>query len=233
MKLDRPERIDALAAEYVAGTLRGGARRRFEALRASHPQVEAAVQRWEQRLLPLAEAVPPQEPPLRVWRGIEQRLWPQPGVGAPDRRLSFWRGASALLGAVVLSLAVLLARVPAPVPPVIVVLQGTGAAADFTGGFVAGIGGDGRSLVARPLQPVALPADRVLELWAVPPEGGGPPRSLGLLRGDGPTVLARERLPRELLKGGAAALAVSVEPPGGSPTGTPTGPVVYAGALRL
>jgi anti-sigma-K factor RskA len=67
----------------------------------------------------------------------------------------------------------------------------------------------------------------------VPPDGGGPPRSLGLLRGDGSTVLPRDRLPRELLKGGAAALAVSVEPAGGSPTGTPTGPVVYAGALRL
>jgi anti-sigma-K factor RskA len=233
MNLDRPERIEALAAEYVAGTLRGGARRRFEALRRSHAQVDAAVQRWEQRLLPLADAVPPQEPPLRVWRGIEQRLWPPPGDAAPDRRLRFWRGASALLGAVVLSLAVLLAQAPAPAPPVIVVLQGTGAAADFGGGFVAGIGGDGRSLVARPLQPVALPADRVLELWAVPPEGGGPPRSLGLLRADGPTVLSRDRLPPTLLRGGAAALAVSVEPPGGSPTGTPTGPVVYAGALRL
>jgi anti-sigma-K factor RskA len=46
-------------------------------------------------------------------------------------------------------------------------------------------------------------------------------------------VLQRERLPATLLKGGTAALAVSVEPPGGSPTGAPTGPVVYAGKLQI
>jgi anti-sigma-K factor RskA len=232
MDLRRPERAEALAAEYVAGTLRGGARRRFEALRGRQPELDEAVRRWEQRLLPLADAVPPQEPPLRVWRGIERRLWPaapQPVTGS--RWLRAWQAAAGVLGVAVLALAVLLAQAPAP--PVIVVLQGTGAAADFSGGFVAGIGGDGRSLVARPLQPVALPTDRVLELWAVPPEGSGPPRSLGLLRADGPTVLSPDRLPPALLRGGAAALAVSVEPPGGSPTGTPTGPVVYAGALRL
>ena len=231
MDILRGDRLDALAGEYVAGTLRGGARRRFEALRLKHAPIDAAVQRWEQRLTPLALALPPVEPPLRVWRAIERQLWPQPAAAAGSRLLVFWRAAAGLLGVVVLGLAVLLAQAPAP--PVIVVLQGTGAAAEFGGGFVAGIDGDGRSLVARPLQPVALPADRVLELWAVPPDGGGPPRSLGLLRGDGTTVLPRGRLPATLLRGGAAALAVSVEPPGGSPTGVPTGPVVYAGPLRL
>jgi anti-sigma-K factor RskA len=65
----------------------------------------------------------------------------------------------------------------------------------------------------------------------VPPQGA--PRSLGLIKADGATVLQRDRIPATLLKGGTAALAVSVEPPGGSPTGTPTGPVVYAGRLQL
>jgi anti-sigma-K factor RskA len=59
------------------------------------------------------------------------------------------------------------------------------------------------------------------------------PRSLGLISAQGVTVLSRERLPKTLLEGGTDALAVSVEPPGGSPTGVPTGPVVYAGKLRL
>ena len=49
----------------------------------------------------------------------------------------------------------------------------------------------------------------------------------------GLTVLDRRRLPAGLLGGGTAALAVSVEPPGGSPTGVPTGPVVFAGKLQL
>jgi anti-sigma-K factor RskA len=96
---------------------------------------------------------------------------------------------------------------------------------------VASVNADGGALVTRPVQPVALQADRVLELWSVPPQGA--PRSLGLISAQGVTVLPRERLPRTLLEGGTEALAVSVEPPGGSPTGTPTGPVVYAGKLRL
>jgi anti-sigma-K factor RskA len=78
---------------------------------------------------------------------------------------------------------------------------------------------------------VALTADRVLELWSVPPQGA--PRSLGLISASGTTVLSRAKLPATLLKGGTAALAVSVEPPGGSPTGAPTGPVVFAGKLQI
>jgi anti-sigma-K factor RskA len=86
-------------------------------------------------------------------------------------------------------------------------------------------------LVTQPLTPVALTANRVLELWSVPPQGA--PRSLGLISASGTTVLPRDRLPAGLLKGGTAALAVSVEPPGGSPTGAPTGPVVFAGKLQI
>lgn len=236
MDYSSPALADALAAEYVAGTLRGPARRRFETLRPAHPALDAAVRRWQARLLPLTEVLAPVEPPPRVWQGIERRLWP--AVAAPPaatgwRSLALWRSLSALAGVAALSLALLLGQAPPSQPPVVVVLQGTGADAAYGGGFVAGVGADGRSLVARPLQPVALQPGRVLELWSVPPEGGGGPRSLGLLSADGVTVLGRDRLPPTLLDGGTALLAVSVEPPGGSPTGAPTGPVVYAGELRL
>jgi anti-sigma-K factor RskA len=47
-------------------------------------------------------------------------------------------------------------------------------------------------------------------------------------------VIARDRLPRQVLDAAnTSALAVSVEPPGGSPSGAPTGPVVFAGKLTL
>ena len=85
--------------------------------------------------------------------------------------------------------------------------------------------------MTRTLAPVSLGSDRVLELWSVPPQGN--PRSLGLIAANGVTVLRRDQLPATLVKGGTAALAVSVEPPGGSPTGVPTGPVVFAGKLQL
>ena len=113
----------------------------------------------------------------------------------------------------------------------VVVLESTGTTAVNPATIVASFSGDGRALVTRTLTPVALTADRVLELWSVPPQGN--PRSLGLISANGATVLKREHLSATLLKGGTAALAVSVEPPGGSPTGVPTGPVVFAGKLQL
>jgi anti-sigma-K factor RskA len=69
------------------------------------------------------------------------------------------------------------------------------------------------------------PPDRSLQLWYV--GANAPPRSLGLL-----TEADRLSLPAAL-RGATegATLAVSVEPKGGSPTGSPTGPVVYSGRL--
>ena len=233
MDYAKPRLADALAAEYVSGTLRGPARRRFESLLPSHPQLRQAVRGWEDRLIPLTTALPPVAPSPQVWARIEQRLWPQAAAAPAEpwwRRLAPWRALSGVATVATLALALLVASPPPAQPPVVVVLQGTGADSTASG-FVASVSGDGRSLVTRPLMQVALQADRVLELWSVPPEGA--PRSLGLIKADGVTVLDRSRLPATLLKGGTAALAVSVEPPGGSPTGAPTGPVVFAGKLQL
>ena len=234
MDYARPDLADALAAQYVAGTLRGRARRRFEALLPSHPALQAAVRQWQLRLMPLTGVLPPQAPPARVWQAIERRLWPA-AVVAPQpswwARLALWRGLSAMASVAVVTLAVLLASPPPALAPVVVVLASTGADAGTAGIIVASFSGDGRALVTRPLQPVNLQADRVFELWSVPPEGS--PRSLGLISSSGVTVLQRHKLPAAVLRGGTAALAVSIEPPGGSPTGAPTGPVVFAGKLQL
>ncbi len=240
MDYARPSLADALAAQYVAGTLRGRARARFEALLPSHPALQAAVRDWQLRLMPLTGVLPVQAPPPRVWQRIEQRLWPLAAVTPPApwwQRLGLWRALSGAALAGVVGLSVLLNNPPPAAPPVVVVLESTGAApapnVAAAGSIVASFSGDGRALVTRTLTPVGVTPDRVLELWSVPPEGQGNPRSLGLIQANGVTVLKRERLPATVLKGGTAALAVSVEPPGGSPTGVPTGPVVFAGKLQL
>jgi len=238
MDYARTDRADALAAEYVAGTLRGRARRRFEALLPAHPELREAVRRWQDRLLPMTGALPPQTPPASVWRGIEQRLWPQPAASpgaAPAswwQRVALWRALSGVSTVAALAFA-LLATLPGELPPpIVIVLQATGDAPQGGGTIVASFNADGRALVARPLAPVAIQSDRVLELWAVPPQGA--PRSLGLISSSGATVIARDRLPKNVLDARAtSALAVSVEPVGGSPTGVPTGPVVFAGRLTL
>lgn len=242
MDYAQPRLVDALAAQYVAGTLRGRARARFETLLPSHPALQAAVDEWQARLMPLTGVMTEQAPSPRVWQAIEQRLWPAatpestPAPTAPFwQRLGLWRALSGSALAAVVGLAVMLNNPPPAQPPVVVVLQGTGTDTIGSGGhIVASLSGDGSALVTQPLTPVALTADRVLELWSVPPESqGGAPVSLGLISASGATVLSRAKLPATLLKGGTAALAVSVEPPGGSPTGAPTGPVVFAGKLQI
>src|SRR5690349_24612825 len=91
---------DRLAAEYVLGTLRGAARRRFDALLPAHPTLRAAVAEWQERLAPLSQSVRAVEPPARVWQGVERRLF---GTDAAPRRwwqrVGAWRALSAATGA--------------------------------------------------------------------------------------------------------------------------------------
>ncbi len=229
MDYGRRELADALAAEYVIGTMRGGARRRFESLLPAHAVLREATLAWQDRLMPMTAVVDPVQPSGDVWRRISDRLDRRKSVasGAWDR-LAFWRGLTAFASVAAIGLAVLLATPHAVAPPVIVVLTATGAAASgaATAPIVASISGDGTTLATRSIVPVALRADRSLELWAVPAQGA--PRSLGLLPGGTGVVALRGKV-----LAGADTLAVTVEPAGGSPTGAPTGPIVYAGKFTL
>ena len=244
MDYSRPALADALAAEYVCGALRGGARRRFEALLPAHVALRGAVRAWQDRLMPLTAGIAPVEPSARVWKNIEARLYGAPAAaaaGAPVgaaaiigwwRQLAFWRGLSAFAGVAALALGVMLAS-PGPVqPPIIVVLAaaapapGAAAGSVLPASFVASISADGRAMVTRPLVNVSLQPDRSLELWSLPASGA--PRSLGLIASDKATVVQRGKV-----LDGTTALAVSLEPAGGSPTGAPTGPVLFVGKLAL
>ena len=64
--------------------------------------------------------------------------------------------------------------------------------------------------------------DKALELWAIPP--GQAPHSFGLVSPEGLTALRRAQG-----LAGVQQLAITLEPPGGSPTGAPTGPVIMSG----
>jgi anti-sigma-K factor RskA len=231
MDYSRPALADRLAAEYVAGTLRGAARKRFEALLPAHAGLRRAVIAWQDRLVPLSTSIAPQSPPARVWQRIEARL---NGTSSAPRasglwsQLAFWRGLTALGAVAALSLAVLLATPGPAQAPVVIVLNATGTSANgavVPASFVAGISGDGRAVVTRPLSNVALRPDRSLELWALPPSGA--PRSLGVISSEDATVVRKPQV-----FSGAAALAVTLEPRGGSPSGAPTGPVLFVGKLQ-
>ncbi|HEY1397030.1 anti-sigma factor [Roseateles sp.] len=249
MDYGHPERAERLAADYAVGTLRGGARRRFERLLPAHPALAAATAAWAERLQLLAGQVAPVEPPPSVWTTIQTRLFgategestsmstPPPtsaadaypsaaGRAALAGPLRFWRGLSAVALAASVVLAVMVARPVPEAAPIVVVLRSTPEGVELVKtGFVASVSADGRALVLKPLAPVVIDAAHALELWAVPKAGA--PRSLGLIAaGDVPTTVTRANLLAD-----TQAFAVSLEPSGGSRTGKPTGPIVSAGGI--
>jgi anti-sigma-K factor RskA len=230
MDYGRAQLADRLAAEYVLGTLRGPARRRFAALLPAHPALRAAVGDWQTRLAPLADAVAPVQPSAAVWPAIERRLFAD-GASAQAlpwwRRLGLWQGLATAATVAAIGLGVLLNQPPPVAPPIVIVLNANPDAQGVQPArFVASVTPDGRALVLRPVDAVALDATRALELWAVPPQGA--PRSLGVVRPDQPTTVLRTQLLDD-----TAAFAVSLEPAGGSPTGAPTGPILSLGRLQL
>jgi anti-sigma-K factor RskA len=95
--LRHPELVDRLAASYALGTLRGGARRRFEALARRSPQVRVAAQVWQERFMSMTELQQSEAPNPQVWKRIEnlvasERL-PLPVVDGPSARADFLRRA--------------------------------------------------------------------------------------------------------------------------------------------
>lgn len=222
---------ERLAAEYVLGTLRGGARRRLETWMRDDAALRRAVAEWQERLTPMAEFAAPAQPPARVWSAIQRRLGldaaaAQPSAGWFDS-IAFWRrlGIASTAAAAVM-MAVLLVRQPeiAPaVPGYVAVLANDQSQVNLL------VTGDTRTrqLTVRVITPQQIAADRSLELWALPKEG--PPRSLGLVAANGAVTLP---LPENVSPQSVPALAVSLEPQGGSPNkNAPTGPVLYKGSL--
>jgi anti-sigma-K factor RskA len=100
--LDHPELADRLAAAYGLGTLRGGARRRFEAQARKSPALRAAALTWQERFASITELQPDEAPSPNVWRRIEIELAQQRSLAAAAqppghdwrRALRLWRGAA-------------------------------------------------------------------------------------------------------------------------------------------
>ena len=216
----------ALAAEYVLGTLRGRARQRFEAIARADPAVAAAVRRWEAEFAPLLDRVPAVEPPARVWRGIEARI----GTSAPASAgfwssVGFWRSFGLLAGgvaSVLLAAFLYISGGPRGEPMFVAVLT----AADSDPRMVVSMHSE--MLRVRMVKPWKDTQGKGLELWVLPKDG--PPRSLGMVDNRmGDTMLPIR--PSDPRVRGANAIAVSLEPMTGSPTGSPTGPVPYHGKL--
>ena len=234
MKYPNDDLREALAAEYALGTLQGRARRRFERSLKEEPALRRLVVAWQERLTPLNEGIAPVQPPARVWRSIEQRIRKTSRRGASIwDSLGFWRTASFVASAAVVLLAVILTTgtpTSKPHDTMVAVLSDEQLNPAITVSWQADPRGAER-LRVRVMGHAEMAPDTAWELWMLP-GGDQKPISLGLITThENQTVV----LPRPLAVkiNQASGLAMSVEPKGGSPTGVPTGPILYKGLCTM
>lgn len=240
-----PSGDDIVAAEYVLGTMDAASRDAFAARIAREPELARAIDAWRMRLAPLADEIAPVVPPMYLWPRVRARagLDAAPPSKTDDTRwwdrVAFWRGATmaglAATTACVIALVALprnpAGDVPAPVhsalphPVRLVTTMNDGKGRNT---YMAAVDDDACTLVLMPLVKDPTPGE-VPQVWLVSSDGAA--QSLGV-GNDAPlqSMTVPDALRARLLRDDQT-IAVSMEPPGGSPTGQPTGFVIGRGQL--
>lgn len=243
MNYDRPALLESLASEYVLGTLRGPARRRFERLLASLHNARMAVSAWESRLHPLAQSVPQSAPSVQVWNKIESQI---NGIrtqrtASQAWRLNWLRPLVGVLSGVIMGV-LIVKMAPSAFFPV-EAQQEKALSQSYVGLLLDQEGNPsvlvsttrhGKRLKLKILRPLQVPAGQIPILWALPHDPAGndlPPVRLGRipLDGKGDLVLADSA---EKLLANVSRLGVSLEA-SDSPPNTPDAFVFSGHCVRL
>ncbi|MFJ3468759.1 anti-sigma factor domain-containing protein [Pseudomonas sp. NPDC090201] len=226
MKPEAAETLDALAGEYVLGTLSPEQHADVTERLRTDAALRAAVDAWEVRLLDLTELATPVPPSARLWGRIQRSL--DEFAAAPAQRqaswwqrLGLWQGLSAAGFAASLMLAFILLNAPAPTTQYLVVLVAPNSQAP---GWVVQAN-DNRTIELLPLGQDSVPDGMALQFWTKG-ERWGAPVSLGLVKPGAPNRVPLQSLPPlepdQLFE-------LTLEKAGGSPTGRPTGPIQFIG----
>jgi anti-sigma-K factor RskA len=228
--------LETLAAEHALGVLSASERAEAEARMARDPEFARLVNAWRVRLAPLGEGVEPVAPSPAVWAGVERAL-PANDNSVARRRLRFWRGATiGSLGLAAASMALAMMAVgrppvflrpqqPAPILNASLMTQGEGSHPMF----VAAYDPARQALIITSLVKPGTDALHVHQLWVIPADGK--PHSLGMIEPGASKSMPMPKGMAPMFTPGSA-IAVSVEPPGGSPTKTaPSGPIAALGKL--
>lgn len=259
MRYDNPDLRDQLAAHYVLGSLRGAARKRFESLCLARKDWQQAKDWWSARLHLLADTVSPVQPRKELWQKIQNRLYgiettgQATGLNQTDRLsetgwFNWWKGLAVGSSAIAAVLAFILishqpqnaetpipvAEAPKPISPSaiseqtkVALLADTDAKPGWMLALAKNKAGKPEIRVTA-LASLKPQADKSFELWILPPDKSAP-ISLGVLPQQGnQQVIVSDQIATMVADG---ALAVTLEPIGGSPTGKSTGPVVYQGKV--
>ncbi len=251
--INKPELLDRLASHYALGTLRGGARRRFETLAREHAIVRAAALVWQSRFSSVNELQAQATPSPVVWTRIDNLVRGETeAVAIQSRRqlaatpsktgwwqaLGLWRGvaaAGALASIVAITVGLnLRSQMGSEISRLQAQLLATpqieyvAVLADdkSAASMLVTFDPKNKKLVLQRVGGYQEAGDRSLQLWALPPSGG--PRSLGVLGGD--KLLQLTASDGDIRA--VPTLAISLEPKGGVPSaGGPTGPVLFTGTV--
>ncbi|NIL18996.1 anti-sigma factor domain-containing protein [Pseudomonas sp. AN3A02] len=218
--------IDELASEYVLGTLPAEQRAEVEQRLATDTALRAAVQAWEQRLLPLTEQAAPATPSVYLWRRIERSLGHSATHDSPVwwwNRLALWRGLAGAGIAASLVLATLLLTRTAAINPTAYVVVLVAPQNQAPGWVIQASNTQEIQLI--PLGVMEVPAGKTLQFWTKGEDWQGPV-SLGLVKPGQTLSVPLDKLPplapNQLFE-------LTLENPGGSKTGKPTGPIQAIG----
>jgi anti-sigma-K factor RskA len=228
MNYQHPQLIEELAAQYVLGTLRGRARRRFERLCARNGKALDAVRRWEDRLVDLLAGVVPVAPSAVVWDQIKFRVRRDRALRPKRVGATFgnWRFALAAgIAALAIAFGLWTGFGPGSMEQIATVLD-----QQHQMWSIEATRGRGELRVNAGDNLMLDPA-RAYELWALPGAGAAPV-SLGLMPKSGQWTLQLNDAQRLALSR-SKQIAISLEPPGGSPTGAPTGPVLFVADVAI
>lgn len=221
MNYQRSELRRALAADYAIGLMPSTARRRFESLLLDDPSLRRELAQWQESLVGLTSSLEPQDVPERVWQAIVARIDPQELHVPAKRPFWNWLRVTALACSLVLAgiFGMIYTRDTATFNATLVATNQQPALA---------VQAYDRYLKVEPLALASVEPGRSLELWAIPADGV--PVSLGVIPNDGKGRVDLSERQRTLI-GTPTTLAITLEPQGGSPSGKPTGPVLYQGKL--
>ena len=232
-----PDENDITAGEYVLGVLSDAERRDVEQRAASDADLAAAIDYWQRRFSDLLLILPEATAPERVKKRLWTELFEAPAIKEKPSwfgSLAMWQtlAASAMaLTLVTLATFFLLPRETVEPridqPSLVATLAPPEAGVALT--VRIDRDADIIDVVDAALEQFIETPDRVAQLWVIPADGT--PRSIGLISATGPTQAPISDDVAAFLQVDSV-LAVSIEPPGGSPEPTPTGPVVVVGPIK-
>jgi anti-sigma-K factor RskA len=235
-----PDDIDALAGEYVLGTLDPAERVAVAARRQREPALDRAILAWERRLGPLSRIGRDVAPSADLFEKIEQRI----ATGAPQTVVPFasqgtndaarraanrWRGLAMAASLSTLMLAGALGYRETTRPNPSQQFVGVFNKDDSSPAFMLSVDLATKTMTVR-LVNADRPSDKSYQLW-IKPDAATPPRSLGVMTtvaNTGTFAVTNALATYDVAVLRNATFGVSLEELGGSRSGRPADNALHA-----